>query len=607
MENITKVTLLCTSDIHGYYMPWDYSADKESELGGLTRVSTIYKQIKKDNPNTIIIDNGDLIQGNNAEYFMDREEFPGIKAINKIGYEIYNMGNHEFNFGMPKLIHVISQFNGVAMMGNLYRKKNTMRFMNGVYYKNIGNIRIGFISLNTPLVRRFEAKRGNLKNFDVIDADFELSKLLKDVGECDALIGLFHMGDVNENDIENTGVIDLLNNVEGADKIDAVFGGHMHQIKNYKINNTIFLEPGLHGEAISRLDLYFDQNRPDKLIEIKPSIIIVDDSIESDPEIEEVIKQSHNELRERINEFIGYVSDDLTEKDSIEGIPEILVRQTNLSEFYIDMISNYTDADVIAVHFDNPYAEVYKGEVRRKHINSSYAYSGGEISVFKITGNQLMRYLEWNAEYFNKSNVGDVNISFNPERIKYKYITYDILGNIYFDIDIRENNGNRIKNLRFLDGSEIDSEKIYKIAINKYRMDQLLSKHGPLAGENIKSIYSTLGDESLGVRGTIRNLAMKYISELPDKTYHPKTRIRWNILTNDLYKDYIDIAIDLVNEASLELYKTKNGKIDLSKSLNIFDELEEYQLDKLKEKYYINPETKILKEIIDEIKENYEI
>ncbi|MFL8887042.1 bifunctional metallophosphatase/5'-nucleotidase [Helcococcus kunzii] len=583
MDNQLKVTLLCTSDIHGYYMPWDYSKDEYSKIGGLTRISTIVKKIREENPYTILIDNGDLIQGNSAESFLKRDKFPGIEAINAMGYEIYNMGNHEFNFGMPQLINIVGQFQGIPMMGNLYRKKNTMRFMNGIYYKNIQNIRIGFIALNTPLVRKFEAKRGNLKHFDVIDADFELSRLLEEVEDCDALIGLFHMGDINENSIENTGVDDLLRNVKNTENINAVFGGHMHQVKEDKINNTIFLEPGYHGEAISRVDLFFDITKSNKLIDIKHSLIKVDENIESDKELENILKPYHEELRSYVNEHIGYSDTNLVYPDTIKGIPEVRIRQTPIADFFLDVMLDASGADVAAVHFDNPYPILTKGEIKRKHINNSYSYSGGEVSVYEITGQNLRDYMEWSVSVYNTFREGDINISFEPTRNEYKYSTLDIFGSIKYEVDITNQFGNRIENLRYGDDTNILPDDKIKLAINKYRMDLLISDQGPLKGQPLEPLWSSI--TALGQNGTIRKFAESYIAKQTDQTYKYHFINRWHINIDNSHETLRQKAIKLINEGDLLLYKNADGEIDITRSLNLFNKLEEYQIEKLSEKY----------------------
>ncbi|MCT1795833.1 bifunctional metallophosphatase/5'-nucleotidase [Helcococcus kunzii] len=583
MDNQLKVTLLCTSDIHGYYMTWDYSKDEYSKIGGLTRISTIVKKIREENPYTILIDNGDLIQGNSAESFLKRDKFPGIEAINAMGYEIYNMGNHEFNFGMPQLINIVGQFQGIPMMGNLYRKKNTMRFMNGIYYKNIQNIRIGFIALNTPLVRKFEAKRGNLKHFDVIDANFELSRLLEEVEDCDALIGLFHMGDINENSIENTGVDDLLRNVKNTENINAVFGGHMHQVKEGKINNTIFLEPGYHGEAISRVDLFFDKTKSNKLIDIKHSLIKVDENIESDKELENILKPYHEELRSYVNEHIGYSDTNLVYPDTIKGIPEVRIRQTPIADFFLDVMLDASGADVAAVHFDNPYPILTKGEIKRKHINNSYSYSGGEVSVYEITGQNLRDYMEWSVSVYNTFREGDINISFEPTRNEYKYSTLDIFGSIKYEVDITNQFGNRIENLRYEDDTNILPDDKIKLAINKYRMDLLISDQGPLKGQPLEPLWSSI--TALGQNGTIRKFAESYIAKQTDQTYKYHFINRWHINIDNSHETLRQKAIKLINEGDLLLYKNADGEIDITRSLNLFNKLEEYQIEKLSEKY----------------------
>lgn len=594
--DITKVTLLCTSDVHGFYIPWDYSKDEEVPLGGLSRISTVVKQIRKENPHTVLIDNGDLIQGNSAEFFLSDEKYPGIEVINKMNYEIYNMGNHEFNFGMDHLVHVVGQFDGVSMMGNLYRKKNKMRFMNGIYYKIIDGIKIGFISLNTPLVRTFEAKRGNLKNYDVTDALFELRLLLKDIGEVDALIGLFHMGDFNENDKPFTGVEDLLTKMSGTDRIDAVFGGHMHQFVNRKINNTYFLEAGAFGRGLGRYDLYFDENK--KLIKIEPSIIRIDSSIESDKEIEDLLKDYHKELRDYINEPVGYLTSPLYDEDEIKGLPQTRVSDTRITNFFTEVMHHFSTGDVVAVHFDNFWPEINDTVVRRKDIFNAYRYAGGEITDYEITGEDLWKYMEWSAAFYNQARRGDVNISFNPLRTSTKYSTLDLFGNIKYEIDITREVGSRIQNIRYMDDTPIYLRDDITIGMNKYRMDFLTSVKGPLAGKKFDFVWTSINAKELNVKGNVRNLATKYIEELPQSTYTPNDNKNWKIIRYDDYSEYIEKAIELINDDKLLMYQGIDGLIDMNRSLNIFDELEEFQLNRLSEFYDLEGNT-VLKDILD--------
>lgn len=580
MEDKVKISILGTSDVHGYYMPWDYSKDELAKKGGLSRVSTVVKRIRQENP-TILIDCGDIIQGNSAEVFIDRENFPGMQVANAMKYEIINMGNHEFNFGMDKLQNVMEQFKGITMMGNLYRK-NGNRLMNGYYIKHIEGLKIGFMGLNTPLVRHFEEKRGNLKDHTITDADEELKKLLDEIGEVDALIGVFHMGYKNENNIPNTGVIDVLESVLNSDKINVIFGGHMHQvIEGMKIKNSIFVQPGVFGEVVNKVDLYFDKSKKDKLEKIETSVIKIDETVESDKEIEKILEPYHEELRGYANEVVGYIEkSDLYERDLITGIPQSRVAQTRVVEFFLEVMKYYSQADVVATHMDNAYPMMPKGEVKRKHIYNSYRYAGGDISNYKITGKELKIYMEWSAGYFNQSEQGDINISFDKKRAEFKYSTFDIFGNIKYVIDITKPMGTRIKDLKYMDGREIKDDDEIILGVNKYRMDFLLSELGPLHGHDIHQFWTSMTEPSFEVRGTIRNLAMKFFEECKDMTYCPVDSVRWYVKTAPTNQMLRYKAIELINRGILDLHKKLNGEIDLSRSLNLFDEVTEEQYKK---------------------------
>lgn len=584
-----KVTILGTSDIHGFYQPWDYSKDQYATKGGLSRISTVLKEIKAENKNTMILDCGDLIQGNGMELFIDDDKFPGIEIVNHMGYEILTMGNHEFNFGTETLKKVIKQFKGISMMGNLYSKEG-YRQMNAIYIKHFGPVKIAFISLNTPLVRDFEEKRGNLKGLDITDADVELRKILgelDDLGEFDAIIGTFHMGDKNENNIPNTGVRDLLYGIDEAAKIDAIFGGHMHKvIPGIKIRNTIFLQPGSKAVSLNRLDLYFDLSKKKKLVDIKASTIDIDESIESDKEIENILEPYHLRLRSYANEYVGYIdSGNMTPEDQIPGLPQTRIAQSDVSDFFLDVMLHYSKADVASTHLDNPYPVMPGGKVKRKHIYNSYSYSGGDICKYEISGLDLRDYMEWSAGYFNQCSQGDISISFEAQRYGFKYSTFDIFGNVKYEIDLTKPMGSRILNLRHMDNSPIKNDDILSLAINKYRMDFLTSSIGPLHDRNFDLIWSSMTDQSLGVRGTIRNLSMKFLQEYKEGVYRPRKEERWHIITNKLDPSVKKTAVDMMSKGIICLPKLSNGEIDLTVSKNIYSQISEEEYRNLVDNY----------------------
>lgn len=103
-----EIQLLATSDVHGKMLPYDYALDEESTSGSLAQIATLVKELRTEN--TILIDNGDTIQGNSAELFLEDDIHPMIQGLNMIGYDIWSAGNHEFNYGMDTLNKVAGQF-----------------------------------------------------------------------------------------------------------------------------------------------------------------------------------------------------------------------------------------------------------------------------------------------------------------------------------------------------------------------------------------------------------------------------------------------------------------------------------------------------------------
>ncbi|GLV67016.1 hypothetical protein Bmyc01_56850 [Bacillus mycoides] len=143
-EPDVNIILLGTTDIHGRFMPWDYALDGANMSGSLTQLYTVIKKVRQENPNTILLDAGDTIQGNSVELFNDKPQSPMMVAMNAMGYDAWAFGNHEFNFGLDTLKKVSEQYKGKTLAGNIY-KKNGERFLPAYTIVEKG----GIIGMNT--------------------------------------------------------------------------------------------------------------------------------------------------------------------------------------------------------------------------------------------------------------------------------------------------------------------------------------------------------------------------------------------------------------------------------------------------------------------------
>ncbi|CSI82609.1 2%2C3-cyclic-nucleotide 2'phosphodiesterase [Vibrio cholerae] len=102
-------------------MPWDYSADKLNLSGSLSQIATKVKTIRQEQPNVILVDAGDTIQGNFVETFKDEAIDPMMLGFNEMKYDVWVLGNHEFDFGLKVLNRSLTQFKGRSLAGNIQR------------------------------------------------------------------------------------------------------------------------------------------------------------------------------------------------------------------------------------------------------------------------------------------------------------------------------------------------------------------------------------------------------------------------------------------------------------------------------------------------------
>ena len=112
------ITILATSDLHGRIYPHDYALDAPDNDVGIAKAAAVIASVREEAENVILIDNGDTIQDNSAELFLDRDIHPMVEAMNMIGYDVWTIGNHEFNFGLDILQKNIDAFEGVVLSAN---------------------------------------------------------------------------------------------------------------------------------------------------------------------------------------------------------------------------------------------------------------------------------------------------------------------------------------------------------------------------------------------------------------------------------------------------------------------------------------------------------
>jgi len=534
MAQEVNIKILGTSDIHGRVVPWSYGADVEDKSGSYAQIATYVKDVRKNNKNVVLVDVGDAIQDNQVDVFAKDKKYykdhPIPKVLNEMKYDVFVLGNHEFNFGMKALDEILKDIKAKKLTANFYYKKNDKRYIDATTIIEKDGVKLGIIGLSTPMSAKFEEDTGNLKDMKFTspteEARAQVEKL-KAKG-VDAIIVIAHMGIENENKIPDTGMRDVINAVDG---IDVVIAGHMHKdVPSETIKNTLITEPHRYGTVVSEVDLTFDINdkKEVKLVKKESKTVPVKE-LEADKKIAEIYKPYHEKLRELNNVVIGQTENEMVPQETKHGVSAAFSRDTGLSSFINDVEQHYSGADVVTFSFDHQKARMNKGDIKKKDIIFNYRYAGGDVTVYEMTGKQLKEYMEWSANYFDTIQPGDTEYRYNAERKKSKYVTYDIFGGVNYKIDLRNPQGSKIVGLTLADGKPVTDDMKLKVGMNSYRFAQLNGKGGIWEGQQIPVLWESkvaMGRE----KGTIQNMMIDYITNVKKGKIDGLSHNRWEII-----------------------------------------------------------------------------
>ena len=534
MAQEVNIKLLGTSDVHGRIVPWSYGADVEDKSGSYAQIATYVKDVRKNNKNVVLVEVGDAIQDNQIDVFAKDKKYykdhPIPKVLNEMNYDIFVLGNHEFNFGMKALDEILKDIKAKKLTANFYHKKNDKRYIDATTIIEKDGVKLGIIGLSTPMSAKFEEDTGNLKDMKFTspteEARTQVEKL-KAKG-VDAIIAVTHMGIDNENNIPDTGMRDVINAVDG---IDVVIAGHMHKdVPSEIIKNTLITEPHRYGTVVSEVDLTFDINdkKEVKLVK-KESKTVPVKALEADKKIVEIYKPYHEKLRELNNVVIGQTANEMVPQETKHGVSAAFSKDTGLSSFINDVEQHYSGADVVTFSFDHQKARMDKGDIKKKDIIFNYRYAGGDVTVYELTGKQLKEYMEWSANYFDTIQPGDTEYRYNAERKKSKYVTYDIFGGVNYKIDLRNPRGSKIVDLTLADGKPVTDDMKLKVGMNSYRFAQLNGKGGIWEGQKIPVLWESkvaMGRE----KGTIQNMMIDYITNVKKGKIDGQSHNRWEII-----------------------------------------------------------------------------
>jgi 2',3'-cyclic-nucleotide 2'-phosphodiesterase/3'-nucleotidase len=282
--NTVTISILHTTDLHGHILPTtDYAG--HPDLGGLARCATQIRAWRQANPNSILLDIGDVYQG--TQVSLDNRGTLMIDCLNALDYDGWVVGNHEFDWGIETFSDCVGHSRMPVLSGNALWEGQSPGSANSPFpqlrpylVKEIAGFRVAIIALTTPALSSWLPPE-NLRGFEALDPVQTLRKLLREVTELrpDAIVLAGHMGLIRRDDDANqVGAL-----TREFSQLTVVLGGHTHQNHTGEwVNGVLYTQADHFGIYAGKVDLVFDRDTR-RLIARSATTVPMDRQITFDP------------------------------------------------------------------------------------------------------------------------------------------------------------------------------------------------------------------------------------------------------------------------------------------------------------------------------------
>ncbi len=324
-DDLQTISVIHTTDLHGHILPTS-TYEGVTNVGGLARCSTLIREWRRQNPHNLLIDVGDLYQGTHVS--RRNEGALMVKLVNKLHYDAWVLGNHDFDWGIEPAQAAVRGSNMPVLTANLEIDGKAPGRLSGDSHpfskvapfiiREIAGFRIGIVGLTTPGLPywlRPEVLAGLVPTDPAIAVAAAIAEM-KTQG-VDAIIAAGHMGSHWGND-------DFANRVEAITKsnpdLDVYLGGHTHSDSpSLNINRVLYTQANYYGINLGRVDLTFSRSSR-KLIDKRAFTVFMDRRFELDPFVLAIARDEIDVAAEELARPIGTVTQVLRGKYE-PGIP----------------------------------------------------------------------------------------------------------------------------------------------------------------------------------------------------------------------------------------------------------------------------------------------
>ncbi|MGR3765866.1 bifunctional 2',3'-cyclic-nucleotide 2'-phosphodiesterase/3'-nucleotidase [Rossellomorea sp. NS-SX7] len=605
-QDVVKLRILETTDIHVNLANYDYYQDKETNSYGLVKTATLIKNAREEVNNSLLFDNGDLIQGNplgdyvaKVDPLQDGETHPVYKAMNLLDYDAGNIGNHEFNYGLDFLQTSLKGSNFPYVNANVYKDDGNGNPSDDENYFTPYEIldrevidedgethmlKVGVIGFTPPQIMQWDKANleGKVIAKDIVESANKFIPQMKEEG-ADIIVAIPHsgIGNVTDQGIEENATYSL----SKVDGIDAILFGHSHGVfpsESYAgiegvdvtkgtINGVASVMPGYWGSHLGLVDLELELKDGEwSVINSQSSTRAIADKsgnplVERDEEVFGAIEEDHNHTIDWVRSAVGETTAPINSYFAqVKDDPSIQI-VTNAQKWYVEKYIQGTEYEGLPVLSAGApfkagtrgdasyYTDIPAGELAIKNVADLYLYPN-TLQAVLIDGAQVKEWLEMSAGQFNQI---DTTTSEEQSLVNGNFRSYnfDVIDGVTYEIDVTKpvrygsdgklinEDSHRIKNLKY-NGQPIDQNQKFIVATNNYRA----SGGGHFPGSDGSNIIIQSPDEN-------RNVIIDYIME--KGTINPEADGNWNF---SAIKGDVNVVFQTSPEAQKYIHDSRTFK-----------------------------------------------
>lgn len=508
-EHTVTLRLIETSDVHGAFFPYDF-IERKPMKGSMARVSSYLKRQREQfGKNLILMDNGDILQGQPTCYYTNfvKTDAPNIAAevINYLQYDAQTFGNHDVETGHAVYDKWISELQCPTLGANIIDAKSGKPYVKPYLMVERDGVRLAILGLLTPAIPNWlhESLWEGLRFEEMTACARRWVKILREEEHADVIVGLFHSGwdgGIVTPEYDEDAARKIAEEVEG---FDIIFFGHDHTQHNSTTNGVLCLDPSCNAVKVAQATVKVRVKKEkgkvkSEIVEKKGDIVDV-----TGQDIDEAFMRHFQPQIDSVRAFVerelGTFLTPMRSRDAFFG-------SAAFTDYIHELQLEHTHADVsmnAPLQFNT---EVKAGPVYMSDMFKLYRYEN-KIYVLRMTGREIRKHLELSYDqWVNTMRSPDDHIMLlndstqsDFQRFGFKNLTFnfDSAAGIDYEVDVTKPNGEKVRILQFSDGRPFEEDAWYRVAMNSYRGNgggELLTRGAGITLDSIPSRIEYMSD-----------------------------------------------------------------------------------------------------------------